>query len=407
MRQTLHFETIALDGGGEGGGLRPQPIPANIRMIIIGDDATFGTFRRGDPEFSQFFKVRADFDDEMHRTPQNQAAYAAFVADAARAAGGPPLAVEAVALLIEEGSRWVEHQGRLSTRFGDLRDLVQEACYWARTGRAAAVTRQHVIQTTQARERRLGLALELYRELIHEGRIRIETTGHRIGQINGLAVIGNEEYETAALTYPFGLPTRVTARASPGVAGVVDIAREINRSDHTHAKGVLSLVGYLAGHFAQDFPLSLSASLSFEQEHSKSEGDSASAAELFALLSELAQVPIKQSLAVTGAIGQRGDIQTIGGVNFKIEGFFHVCRERGLTGDQGVIIPRANARDLMLRDEVVEAVRQSQFHIYTIETVEEGIPLLMGKPAKEINERVSAQLRTYSKRVRTYGPGAR
>jgi predicted ATP-dependent protease len=404
IRQTLHFETITPDSGE--GGLRPQPIPANIRIIVIGDFDLYLGFLTEDPEFRQLFKMRADFDSEMPCTPQNQAAYAAFVGDAARAAGGPPLAAEAVALLIEEGSRWVSHQERLSTRFGDVRDLTQEACYWARTTSAVAVTRQHVLQAIRARERRLGLQSEKERRDIQEGLVRIETTGLAVGQINGLSASPLEEYVTA-LYYPDGLPLRITARTWAGLAGVVDIAREIDQSDTSHDKGVLSLIGFLSGRFAQDFPLSFGASLSFEQEDDGTSGDSASAAELFALLSDLAKAPIKQSLAVTGALGQRGEIQPIGGVNYKIEGFFRVCRERGLTGEQGVIIPRANARDLMLRDEVVEAVRQGQFHIYAIDDIDQGIPLLMDRPAKEINERVLARLRAYGKRVRTYGPGAR
>ncbi|HET9979067.1 MAG TPA: Lon-insertion domain-containing protein, partial [Ktedonobacterales bacterium] len=356
--------------------------------------------------FRLLFKVRADFDDEMERDSDADQAYARFAGNVARTSGGPTLTADAVARLIDEGSRWVGKQDRLSTEFGSLRDLTLEACYWAKKDQAETTTAAHVTRAIAARERRSNLSADKYNELLDYRQYVIETSGEVSGQVNGLTL-------HVSTDHIFGAPVRITARTSPGVAGVMDIERETAMSGPSHSKGVLILSGFLAGRFAQDTPLSLSASICFEQNYDPVDGDSASSAELYALLSSLSGVPIRQSLAVTGSVNQRGEIQAVGAVTQKIEGFFRLCAARGLTGSQGVLIPRANMRNLVLRDEVVEAARAGQFHIYAISTVDEGMEILTGIPAGRpdpdnrylegtINARVSQILRLYSDRVRAF-----
>lgn len=415
LKRVLRFGMIGMDSGSEpqgnppGATLRPEPIPANVKAILIGDLNTYRLLVEGDPEFRLLFKVRADFADEMQRTPDAEQAYARFSGNVARSTGGPSLTADAVARLIEEGSRWAEDQERLSTEFGSLRDLTLEACYWAKKEKAETTSAAHVSRAIAARERRASLSEDKYNELIDEGQLVIETTGEVTGQVNGLSVrISTDHF--------YGVPMRITARTSPGVAGVTDIERETAMSGPSHSKGVLILSGFLAGRFAQDFPQSLSASICFEQNYEPIDGDSASSAELYALLSSLSGVPIRQSLAVTGSVNQRGEIQAVGAVTAKVESFFRLCEARGLNGHQGVLIPRANIRNLMLREEIVAAVNAGKFHIYAISSVDEGIELLTGIPAGRpdrdnrylegtINARVSQMLRLYSDRVRAYTTG--
>lgn len=415
LKRVLRFGMIGMDSGGDpqsgppGATLRPEPIPANVKAILIGDLSTYRPLMEQDPEFRLLFKVRADFADEMQRTPDAEQAYARFSANVARTSGGPSLAADAVATLIEEGSRWAEDQERLSTEFGSLRDLTLESCYWAKKENAETTSAAHVSRAIVARERRASLSEDKYNELIDEGQLVIETSGEVIGQVNGLSVrISTDHY--------YGVPMRITARTSPGVAGVTDIERETAMSGPSHSKGVLILSGFLAGRFAQDFPLSLSASICFEQNYEPIDGDSASSAELYTLLSSLSGVPIRQSLAVTGSVNQRGEIQAVGAVTAKVEAFYRLCEIRGLNGHQGVLIPRANIRNLMLREEIVAAVKAGRFHLYAIGSVDEGIELLTGIPAGRpdrdnrylegtINARVSQMLRLYSDRVRAYIAG--
>lgn len=412
LKRALRFGMIGMDSGDEsrnnqsGAALRPEPIPANMKAILIGDEVAYHRLLEGDPEFRLLFKVRADFDDEMERSADAEQAYARFSGNVARTSGGPVLTADAVARLIDEGSRWVGKQDRLSTEFGNLRDLTLEACYWAKKDQAETTTAAHVKRAIAARERRSNLSDDKYNELLDHQQYVIETSGEVSGQVNGMTL-------HISTDHIFGAPVRITARTSPGVAGVMDIERETGMSGPSHSKGVLILSGFLAGRFAQDTPLSLSASICFEQNYDPVDGDSASSAELYALLSSLSGVPIRQSLAVTGSVNQRGEIQAVGGVTPKIEGYFRLCAARGLTGSQGVLIPRANARNLVLRDEVVEAARAGQFHIYAISTVDEGMELLTGIPAGRpdpdnrylegtINARVSQILRLYSDRVRAF-----
>jgi predicted ATP-dependent protease len=323
-------------------------------------------------------------------------------------------------LCIEEGSRWVADQGRLSTVLSDLRDLAVEAASVAKVAtaphaisggsesEAPVTTRAHVALAIAARERRMNLAADRIDQMIREGTILIDTSGDVVGQINGLTVLvsGN---------YAFGMPARITARTAPGLAGITNIERETMMSGPAHSKGILVLGGYLAGRYAHDQPLSLSATICLEQVYGEIEGDSASSAELYALLSSLAGLPIKQSLAVTGSVNQHGVVQAIGGVNEKIEGFYTLCAHQGLTGEQGVIIPRANVRNLMLRQEVIDAVRAGTFHIYAVSTIDEGIEILTGMPAgvadaegifssTSVNGRVSQTLHEFARSMREFGP---
>jgi len=415
VKRVLRFATIAMEAGGEAAGgptsatLRPEPIPANVKVILIGDGLTYRALLELDQEFRLLFKVRADFEDEMPRDEEAELAYARFAGEVARSTGSPPLARDAVALMIEEGSRWAEDQERLSTVFGDLRDLTLEACFWAKKDQATAATREHVARAVVSRERRQSLLSDKLDDLIRRGSVMIDTDGQVVGQVNGLSVLSTSDYA-------FGKPTRITARTSPGQAGVMDIERETQQSGPSHSKGILILQGYLAGRFAQDFPLSLSASVCFEQTYDEVDGDSASSTELYALLSSLSGVPIRQWLAVTGSVNQRGEVQAVGGVSLKIEAFFKICLAHGLTGKQGVIIPRSNVRNLMLRQEIVEAARAGQFHIYGVSNIDEGIELLTGIPGGRpdndgrylegtINARVSKALLNFSERVRTFNGG--
>jgi predicted ATP-dependent protease len=414
VKRMARFGRIELENGSmtvgsaPGATIRPQPIRADVKVILIGDPHTYGMLSDLDSEFRQIFKVRADFDPEMLRDTAGELAYAQVAGEAVRQVGYPPLTSGAVALVIEEGSRWAEDQERLSAELADVSDLCMEAGYFAKHAGAATTDIAHIAAAIAARERRGNLFAEKTDEAILDQLIMIATSGAVTGQINGLSV-------RELFGHPFGVPTRITARVSPGMAGVVTVERETEMSGPTHTKGVLVLSGYLAGRFAQQFPLSLSASLCFEQLYVGVDGDSASSAELYALLSALADVPINQSLAVTGSVNQRGEIQAIGGVTQKVEGFFRICNARGLTGEQGVLIPSVNARNLMLRDEVIEATRAGLFHIYGVNTIEEGIQLLAGIPfgtltsdgrylAGTIAERVLARLAEFSERVRLYGP---
>jgi predicted ATP-dependent protease len=413
VKHMLRFGSIASESISESqglppsGSLRPQPIPAEVKVVLIGDSETYSLLMSRDSEFHHLFKVRADFDSEMPRDARTEHFYATFAGDVARRSESPPLTARAVAVLVEEGSRWIEDQEKLSTQLGSLSDLTVEACYWAQKDDSSVTDRSHVDKAIVSRHRRLGQISDKIDQLIYQGTTMIDTSRVVLGQVNGLTVLRQGDHS-------FGKPVRITARTSPGWAGVVDLEREVGESGPSHSKGVLILSGYLAGRFSQEYPLSLAASLCFEQIYDEVDGDSASSAELYALLSCLAGVGIKQSLAVTGSVNQRGEVQAVGGVTHKIESFFRICNQRGLTRDQGVIIPEANIRNLMLRTEVVEAVRAGIFHVYAISTIDEGIELLTGIPAGKpdptgrylegtINARVTSTLRTYSERVQAFG----
>ncbi len=385
----------------------PEPISLRVKVVLVGSVRAFYAFYRYDEEFGELFKVRVDFATEMERTPENERAYADFIRARSEEENLLPFTPDAVARVVEYGSRLAEDQEQLSCRFGMVADLVREASYWARQAGDAAVSAAQVRHALAQQIRRASLDEELVRREILEGRLVVATAGEAVGEVNGLTV-------SIAGGYVYGMPTRITARAYTGRGSVVDIHRETRLGGPIHSKGVLTLTGYIGGQYGVHRPLSMEASLSFEQIYDEIDGDSASAAELFALLSALAEIPLRQDLAVTGAVDQVGRILPIGLVNEKIEGFFDVCRARELTGTQGVVIPATNVENLMLREDVVAAVAAGRFHIYPIHTVDEGLTLLTGIPAGtrdevqkfpegSVHAMVDHCLRTLGHRVRTNG----
>lgn len=356
--------------------LQPEPIPFKAKVILIGDIGTYYMLYDLDEDFRKLFKVRADFGYTMDRTPEAMHSYAEFIASRVRADGLVPFDRTAVARIIEFGVRVAEDKEKLGARFVDVVEVIQEASYWAGKNGNHVVNAADVDQTLEERRYRASQLEEQLQKRILEGTIRIQTEGTTLGQVNGLSVLSMADYE-------FGIPSRISARTYMGRGGVVAIDREANLAGNIHNKGVLILQGYLGGKYARKKSLSLAASLTFEQNYERIEGDSASSSELYALLSSLSGLPIRQDLAVTGSVDQQGRVQAIGGATAKIEGYFEVCQARGLTGTQGVLIPADNVRHLVLHREVVEAVREGRFHIYAVETIDEGIELLTGTPAGE------------------------
>ena len=359
--------------------MRPEPMPISVKIILTGDATLYQMLATQDEDFWEIFKVKADFDYEIERTQENLLAYAAFLSGCCEDCETKHFDPSGVAKVAEYSARLVGDQERLSSRFAQIKDWVEEADYWAKKERAEFISASHVQKAVDEKYFRHNLPDEKIRTMITEGTIMIDVDGAVVGQVNGLSV-----YTLGDIT--FGRPSRITAKTFLGRGGVINIERESQLSGPIHNKGVMILSGYLGWKYAQDSPLSLSASICFEQSYEGVEGDSASSTELYSILSSISGIPIKQSIAVTGSVNQKGDIQPIGGVNQKIEGFFRVCREKGLTGDQGVLIPYQNVRNLMLREEVTEAVRESKFHIYSARTIDEGIEILTGVPAGERQE---------------------
>lgn len=356
--------------------LEPEPVPLDVKVALLGDRLLYYLLHQFDPDFAKLFKVAVDFEDDMARDGDAQLAYARLIAALARREQLLPFDRGAVARAIEHASRLACDAGRLSLRVRELADLLHEADYWARSAGRNVATGDDVQRAIDEKIYRADRLRARLHEEIERKLLLIETRGERIGQVNGLswAQLGD---------FSFGYPTRITARVRLGKGDVLDIQREVELGGPVHSKGVLILSGFLRGRYVPDRPLSMSASLVFEQTYGAVEGDSASCAELCALVSALADVPLKQSLAVTGSVNQHGEVQAIGGVNEKIEGFFDVCRRQGLTGDQGVVIPAANVQQLMLRADVVEAAAQGKFHVYPVSTVDQAIELLTGLPAGE------------------------
>ena len=351
--------------------LKPQPIPLEVKVILLGSYEAFEMLQNYDSKFNKIFKVRADFDQEVARTPETEQLYARFIARVCREENLLPFNPRGVAAIVEFGEKYVSDQNKLSIRFGPLLGVLKESDFWARRQRAKVISEKHVVRAFQEHRFRYSLYEQKVHESYRDGSIMIDVAGAVAGQINGLAVYQIGEYS-------FGRPVRITAETFMGKPGVINIEREADMSGSTHDKGVLILSGYLGSVFAQHHPLSLAISITFEQSYSDIDGDSASSTELYAVLSSLSGIPIKQGIAVTGSVNQKGRVQVIGGVNQKVEGFFEVCREKGLTGEQGVIIPISNVQNLMLRKDVVDAVRRNQFHVYRVSTVEEGIEILTG-----------------------------
>ncbi len=360
-------------------GLRPEPIPIKVKIFLIGEPSLYQLLAMYDEEFWELFRVKADFDFEVQRTEQNLKEFAAFIAGCCEDCQLHHFERTGVAKVLEFASRMVSDQQKLSSRFSMIREVIQEAEYWSRQDGASLVAGKHVEQAIEERRFRHNLPDERLREMMRRNVIMIDTEGTVVGQVNGLSV-----YSLGDIS--FGKPSRITCRTYLGRQGIINIERESQLSGPIHDKGVMILNGFLGARFAQDFPLSLSASLCFEQSYEGVEGDSASSTELYALLSSLSGVPLKQHIAVTGSVNQKGEIQPIGGINQKIEGFYQICQAKGLTGDQGVMMPRQNVENLMLRQEVIDAVKQGKFHIYAISTIEQGIEILTGVPMGELKD---------------------
>jgi len=355
-------------------GLKPEPIELDVKVVVIADMFIFQLLLYYDEDLRKVFKVRADFDTTMDKTDRNIQQFAEFVKMVADEEKSRPLDRTAVAALVEQAVRMAGRQEKISTSFPVVTDLVREADFWAGQENEATVRAEHVDKAIEAKIFRSNLIEERIQEMINRGTLMIDVDGEVVGQVNGLAVYSLGDYM-------FGKPSRITASTSMGRAGVINIEREAEMSGNTHNKGVLILGGYLRKKYAQDKPLTMSASIAFEQSYSGVDGDSASSTEIYALLSSLSGVPIKQNIAVTGSVNQKGEIQAIGGVNQKIEGFFDCCRHMGLNGNQGVMIPASNVKDLMLRKDVVAAVKENKFRIYAVKTIDAGIEILTAKPA--------------------------
>lgn len=387
-------------------GLRPEPIPLEVKVVLIGQAQMYYMLHGMDEGFSELFKVKADFDTEMDRTDEKMREYASFVCTLCETEGLKHLDSSALARVVEHGSRLAGDQQKLSTMFGKISDVIREASYYAGQEEAPYVTAAHISRAIEEKHYRSSLIQDKSREMIAHNTIIIDVTGEKVGQVNGLSVL-------ALGDIAFGRPNRITVSITAGQEGLIDIEREARLGGPIHTKGVMILAGFLAGRYAQDKPLSLSARLVFEQSYSGVEGDSASSTELYALLSALSGLPLKQSIAVTGSVNQKGEVQAIGGVNEKIEGFFEICQVKGLTGEQGVIIPQSNVRHLMLKEAVVEAVKAGKFHIWPVRTIDEGIEILTGVKAGDrmpdgafepdsVNYRVNRRLQELAETMKQY-----
>ncbi|MCW4021477.1 MAG: AAA family ATPase [Candidatus Bathyarchaeota archaeon] len=387
-------------------GLKPEPVPLDVKVVLIGNPLLYQLLYMYDLEFKELFKVKADFDTVMDRTEENMQKYASFICTFCRKEKLKHLDASAVAKIVAYGSRLANDQEKLSTRFADIADVLREANFYATQEDSSLVTSSHVRKAIEEKIYRSNLIQQKIQEMIERGVLLIDTEGEAIGQVNGLSVLSMGDFS-------FGRPSRVTASIGIGREGVIDIEREARLGGPIHTKGVMILSGYLSEKYARDKPLSLSGRLVFEQSYSGVEGDSASSTELYAILSALSGLPIKQNIAVTGSVNQKGEVQAIGGVNEKIEGFFEVCKAKGLTGQQGVLVPESNVQNLMLKEEVVEAVKAGKFHIYSVRTVDEGIEILIGVKAGErlsdgafekdtVNYKVDERLKEMAERLKEF-----
>lgn len=354
--------------------LKPEPIPLDVKVILIGNANIYHSLLAMDSDFRKLFKAKVEFEDDAPRTDENVVKLARFIHGFCEQEELMHLDKYAVAKVIEYASRLADNQNKLSTRFNDLSQIIGEACTWAKMDKSKIVKKEHVEKALEEQVERIKKYDAKYTEMIRENTLLISTSGTEVGQINGLTVMTIGDYT-------FGKPAKITANTYIGKSGIINIEREVELSGSSHSKGVMILNGYMGEVFAQEMPLSLTASICFEQLYNGVDGDSASSTELYALLSSLSGIPINQSIAVTGSVNQKGEIQPIGGVNAKIEGFYQVCKMRGLNGNHGVIIPIQNVMNLNLSDEIVEAVKNKKFHIYAISSIEEGIEILTGVPA--------------------------
>ncbi len=385
LKRALSTEEISIENLGRQMGylvpitIKPEAIPLNVKVILIGDHYIYNILYNYDDEFRKLFKVMADFDTEMNRNPENIYKIAQFIATHCKERGLKHFDKYAVARVVEYGSRLAEDQYKLSSRFNRIVEILYEADLWAEEDGAQIIEEKHIQKAIEEKIYRNSKYEEKLKEMFQDGSLLIDLKGKKVGQINGLAVISTGEYS-------FGKPTRITASTYSGESGIINIEREANQSGRIHDKGVLILSGYLGEKYARLQPLGLTVSIGFEQSYSFIEGDSASSTELYAILSGISEVPIKQYIAVTGSVNQKGEIQPIGGVNEKIEGFFEICKLNGLTGKQGVIIPKQNVKNLMLKKEVINAVKNNEFHIYAIGHVDEGIEILTDMKAGTLDK---------------------
>jgi lon-related putative ATP-dependent protease len=384
LKKAMKYREIGVENIGEQSRyvptvtLNPEPIPLDVKVIIIGSHSYYQLLSM-DEDFKKLFKVNVDFDIEMDRNEENIKQYVAFVKSVCQNENLKHFNIKALAKVIELGSRLAGNQNKLSTRFNVVSEIIYESSAIAQTDGSELVDAYHVNKAIKDRKYRLNMLEEKLQEQILQEKVLIDTEGAVVGQVNGLTVM-------ALSGYSFGLPSRITARTYMGREGVINIERETDMSGNIHSKGVLTLNGYLGGKLAQERPLGLTAQVTFEQLYGGIEGDSASSAELYAILSSLSGVPLKQNFAVTGSVNQMGEIQPIGGVNEKIEGFFDICKLKGLSGNQGVIIPVSNIADLMLKDEVLDAAKENLFHVFAVKSIEEGLEILSGVEAGEITE---------------------
>jgi ATP-dependent Lon protease len=376
LKRTLKYQTLEIQNLASmylisTSRLKPEPINIDVKVVLIGDAHIYNLLYYLDADFKKIFKIKSEFDSETKKDDKTIMEYAQFIKKICDEDNLNHYHKEGIAAIIEYGTRLAGKQKKISTRFHILADVIREACYWSGKDNSKQVQRKHVEQAIKERFERVSLIEDKIQEMIEDGTIMIDTEGNETGQVNGLSVYAMGELS-------FGKPTRITASTAVGRAGVINIEREADMSGRTHNKGVLILGGYLRGKYAQNKPFSLSASLAFEQSYGGVDGDSASSTEVYAILSSLSKLPLRQDIAVTGSLNQKGEIQPIGGVNEKIEGFYEVCKAKGLTGNQSVIIPHQNVQNLMLRKEVVDAVSEGKFHIYPVKTIDEGIAILTG-----------------------------
>jgi lon-related putative ATP-dependent protease len=412
LKRALINKEVTIEEAGESlgfittKGLKPEPIPLDVKVVLIGSPLLYEMLYLYDTQFKELFKVKADFDTSMVRTDENMHKYAAFICAFCKKENLKHLDASAVVKIIAYGSRLAEDQEKLSTLFADVADIIREANFYAVQNNSDYIMADHVKKAIEEKIYRSNMIQEKIQEMIQRGVLLIGTEGSAVGQVNGLSVSGMGDFS-------FGTPSRVTASIGIGREGVVDIEREAKLGGPIHTKGVLILSGYLSDEYARDKPLSLSARLVFEQSYGGVEGDSASSTELYALLSALSEVPIKQNIAVTGSVNQKGEVQAIGGVNEKIEGFYEVCKAGGFTGDQGAIVPESNVQNLMLKEEVIETVKAEKFHIYSIKTIDEGIEVLTGVKAGKkkpdgtfeentINYKVDKRLREMAEKLKEF-----
>jgi lon-related putative ATP-dependent protease len=415
LKRTLRDGKMVIEELGERLGfvvtksLKPEPIPLEVKVVLIGEPIFYYLLLRLDPDFKELFKVKADFDSRMDRTKTNLKNYAGVICRICNSENLKHLSRDALAQIIEHSSRLAGDQGKLSTLFADIADILREASFWAEQDKAKHIEGKHVDKAIEEKVYRSNLIQQRINEMIDKGMIIIDAAGEKTGQVNGLAVIDLGDFA-------FGRPNRITASVGVGREGLIDIEREAKLGGPLHTKGVMILSGYITDKYVGEIPLSLSARLVFEQSYEEVEGDSASSTELYAILSRLADVPIKQGIAVTGSVNQKGEVQAIGGINEKIEGFFEVCRAKGLNQGQGVLIPTANIQNLMLKEEVAAAVKEGKFHIYPVSTIDQGIEVLTGVkagklgksghfPPGSINDRVQKRLTSLAERMRDFTRG--